>query len=100
MPETSGGPILNEGKPRQPPKGSDGSTWESVVAVSLDDLKTDQADQSDQAARHGPSMSVGTDEETWQVIKPYLEKWSAKAPNGDACMMRMGPGGAGHCESF
>jgi 6-phosphogluconate dehydrogenase len=42
-------------------------------------------------------MSVGTDEETWKVIKPYLEKWSAKAPNGEPCVMRMGPGGAGHC---
>lgn len=53
----------------------------------------------DQAARHGPSMSVGTDPETWEIIKPYLEEWCAKAPNGEPCVNRMGPGGAGHCTS-
>jgi len=58
------------------------------------------AELPDQAARHGPSMSVGTDPETWGIIKPYLEKWSAKAPNGEPCVNRMGPGGAGHCKSF
>jgi 6-phosphogluconate dehydrogenase len=56
------------------------------------------AECEDQAARHGPSMSVGTEPETWEVIKPYLEKWCAKAPNGDPCVLRMGPGGAGHCK--
>jgi 6-phosphogluconate dehydrogenase len=58
------------------------------------------AERIDQAARHGPSMSVGTDPETWEIIKPYLEKWSARAPSGEPCVNRMGPGGAGHCQSF
>jgi len=49
-----------------------------------------------QAARHGPSMSVGCDEETWDIVKPYLEKWTAHTPQGEACVLRMGPGGSGH----
>lgn len=43
-------------------------------------------------------MSPGTDPETWQVIKPYLDKWAAKTAKGEPCVMRMGPGGSGHCE--
>lgn len=43
-------------------------------------------------------MSPGTDPETWEVIKPYLEKWAAKTKDGEPCVMRMGPGGSGHCE--
>ncbi|WWD17736.1 6-phosphogluconate dehydrogenase (decarboxylating) [Kwoniella shandongensis] len=49
-----------------------------------------------QAARHGPSMSPGCSPEAWEYLKPYLEKWSAKAPNGEPCVLRIGPGGAGH----
>ncbi|KAK4689560.1 hypothetical protein P7C73_g543, partial [Tremellales sp. Uapishka_1] len=49
-----------------------------------------------QAARHGPSMSVGCTEKTWEFIKPYLEKWCAHTPSGEPCVARMGPGGAGH----
>lgn len=43
-------------------------------------------------------MSPGCSEEVWKVIKPSLEKWAAKTPSGEHCVMRMGPGGAGHCE--
>lgn len=43
-------------------------------------------------------MSVGSDPETWEIIKPYLEKWTAHTPKGEPCVLRMGPGGSGHCE--
>ncbi|KAK8866062.1 6-phosphogluconate dehydrogenase (decarboxylating) [Kwoniella newhampshirensis] len=49
-----------------------------------------------QAARHGPSMSPGCSPEAWDYLKPYLEKWAAKAPNGEPCVLHMGGGGAGH----
>ncbi|WWC66396.1 6-phosphogluconate dehydrogenase (decarboxylating) [Kwoniella pini CBS 10737] len=49
-----------------------------------------------QAARHGPSCSPGGTEEAWKVIKPYLETWAAKTPEGEPCVLHMGPGGAGH----
>jgi 6-phosphogluconate dehydrogenase len=52
----------------------------------------------DQAARHGPSMSPGCSEKTWKYIQPYLEKWAAKTKDGEPCVMRIGPGGCGHCE--
>ncbi|KAL7421784.1 hypothetical protein Q5752_003555 [Cryptotrichosporon argae] len=49
-----------------------------------------------QAARHGPSMSPGCTDETYEKIKGHLEKWCARTPDGDPCVRRMGPGGAGH----
>lgn len=70
--------------------------WSSFLSHSC--VVGTDADWIDQAARHGPSMSVGCDEETWDIVKPYLEKWTAHTPQGEACVLRMGPGGSGHCE--
>ncbi|WVW82463.1 6-phosphogluconate dehydrogenase (decarboxylating) [Kwoniella bestiolae CBS 10118] len=49
-----------------------------------------------QSARHGPSMSPGCTKEAWEFLKPYLEKWAAKTPEGEPCVMHIGPGGSGH----
>ena len=58
-------------------------------------IKGEIALMADQAARHGPSMSAGCTKATWEKIRPKLEKWAAKTPKGEPCVMRMGPGGAG-----
>ena len=100
MLETSGGRIPSDDRQKQERRVSNGSAWVSVVDVSPTHLVVIHTEWIDQAARHGPSMSVGTDPETWEIIKPYLEKWCAKAPNGEPCVNRMGPGGAGHCKSL
>ena len=46
-------------------------------------------------ARHGPSMMFGGSQESWQVLKPVVEAVAARF-NGDPCVDRMGPDGAGH----
>lgn len=46
-------------------------------------------------ARHGPSMMFGGSSESWQGLKPLLEPIAARF-EGDPCVDRMGPDGAGH----
>lgn len=46
-------------------------------------------------ARHGPSMMVGGTEHSWAQLKPILTAIAAKF-EGDACVDRLGPDGAGH----
>ena len=45
-------------------------------------------------------MSPGCTEEAYKIVEPYLKKWAAKTPDGTPCVLRMGPGGSGHCESL
>lgn len=49
-----------------------------------------------QAARHGPSCSPGGSKAAYDIVEPFLQKWAVRTPNGDPCVMYMGPGGAGH----
>ncbi|KAI7685121.1 6-phosphogluconate dehydrogenase C-terminal domain-like protein, partial [Hortaea werneckii] len=49
-----------------------------------------------QAARRGPSMCPGADDETLSLVLPTLRKVAAKDPDGKACVGRVGTGGAGH----
>lgn len=53
-------------------------------------------------AREGSSMMVGTDEATWEQVRPLLEKMAAEIPSVEdpsktvPSVRLIGPGGAGH----
>ncbi|KAF7858785.1 uncharacterized protein EAF02_011109 [Botrytis sinoallii] len=49
-----------------------------------------------QAARRGPSMCPGGQEQALNIVMPLLEKMAAKARDGSPCVARIGEGGAGH----
>ena len=49
-----------------------------------------------QAARRGPSMCPGADDETLSLVLPILRKVAAKAADGSPCVGAIGTGGAGH----
>ncbi|KAL1304030.1 hypothetical protein AAFC00_000468 [Neodothiora populina] len=49
-----------------------------------------------QAARRGPSMCPGADDETLDLVFPFLQKMAAKDKHGNACVGKAGSGGAGH----
>lgn len=43
-------------------------------------------------------MSPGCDDpETYEYLRPLLEKWAAKTKDGESCVLRIGPGGSGNC---
>ncbi|KAF2151688.1 6-phosphogluconate dehydrogenase C-terminal domain-like protein [Myriangium duriaei CBS 260.36] len=49
-----------------------------------------------QAARRGPSMCPGGDDESLDIVLPLLQKAAAKDPKGNACVGKAGLGGSGH----
>lgn len=49
----------------------------------------------EEGARHGPSMMVGGSEESWDRLRPMLEAIAARY-QGEPCVDRLGPDGAGH----
>ena len=49
----------------------------------------------EEGARHGPSMMMGGSEKSWESMRAVLEAIAARN-EGDPCVDRMGPGGAGH----
>ncbi|KAK3634601.1 hypothetical protein LTR56_015181 [Elasticomyces elasticus] len=49
-----------------------------------------------QAARRGPSMCPGADDETLSLVLPLLRIAAAKDPQGKPCVGPVGTGGAGH----
>jgi 6-phosphogluconate dehydrogenase len=50
-----------------------------------------------QAARRGPSLSPGGDEQTIKELMPLLEAFAVKdEDSGRPCVTFIGPGGAGH----
>jgi 6-phosphogluconate dehydrogenase len=49
-----------------------------------------------QAARAGPSMCPGGDDESLDMVMPLLEMVAAKDKNGTPCVGKAGMGGAGH----
>ncbi|PNS13931.1 hypothetical protein CAC42_1422 [Sphaceloma murrayae] len=49
-----------------------------------------------QAARRGPSMCPGADDQTLDMVMPLLAKAAAKDDKGKACVGKAGSGGAGH----
>lgn len=49
-----------------------------------------------QAARAGPSMCPGGDDESLDMVMPLLEKLAAKGPGVKPCVGKAGTGGAGH----
>ena len=49
----------------------------------------------EEGARHGPSMMMGGSEASWEAMREVLEAVAAKH-EGDPCVDRLGPGGAGH----
>jgi 6-phosphogluconate dehydrogenase len=49
-----------------------------------------------QAARRGPSMCPGGEDQALDIVMPLLKKMAAKAEDGSSCVERIGMGGAGH----
>jgi 6-phosphogluconate dehydrogenase len=49
----------------------------------------------EEGARKGPSIMPGGPASTWQVLRPIFESIAAKV-KGQACVMHIGEGGAGH----
>lgn len=49
-----------------------------------------------QAARQGPSMCPGGDDESLDIVLPLLKKVAAKDKNGVPCVGKAGTGGSGH----
>ncbi|KAK5241036.1 hypothetical protein LTR16_009828, partial [Cryomyces antarcticus] len=49
-----------------------------------------------QAARRGPSMCPGGDDEILDMILPLLQKAAAKDQKGNSCVGKAGTGGSGH----
>ena len=49
-----------------------------------------------QAARAGPSMCPGGDDESLDMVMPLLRKVAAKDKNGNPCVGKAGTGGSGH----
>lgn len=50
----------------------------------------------EEGALLGPSLMPGCSEKAWGELKPLLEKVAAKDFGGEACVSRIGKGGAGH----
>lgn len=50
----------------------------------------------EEGARRGPSMMPGGNKESYELVKPVLEKIAAKASDGTPCVDYMGHGAAGH----
>jgi 6-phosphogluconate dehydrogenase len=54
----------------------------------------------EEGALHGPSMMLGGEKDTYDVLRPLLQKMAAKdgsaGSSGGRCIGYMGPGGAGH----
>lgn len=50
----------------------------------------------EEGARHGPSIMPGGNQEAWPLVKPILQKISAKTPKGEPCCDWVGDSGAGH----
>jgi 6-phosphogluconate dehydrogenase len=50
----------------------------------------------EEGALRGPAIMPGGNPEAWPVIKPILQKISAKAEDGAPCCEWVGPDGAGH----
>jgi len=50
----------------------------------------------EEGARHGPSMMPGGSHEGYERVRAILEATAAKAGDGEACVMYLGPGSAGH----
>lgn len=44
----------------------------------------------------GPSMCPGADDETLDIVLPFLQKMAAKDKDGNPCVGKAGTGGAGH----
>ncbi|KAF2221667.1 6-phosphogluconate dehydrogenase [Elsinoe ampelina] len=49
-----------------------------------------------QAARRGPSMCPGADDESLDIVLPLLQRVAAKDDKGNACVAKAGLGGSGH----
>ena len=49
-----------------------------------------------QAARRGPSMCPGSDDESLEMAMPLLRRVAAKDTKGRPCVGKVGLGGAGH----
>ena len=49
----------------------------------------------EEGARHGPSIMVGGADDSWQRLRPILERIAARH-QGQPCVAHMGPDGAGH----
>lgn len=50
----------------------------------------------EEGARKGASIMPSGDKRAWSEIKPYLQKISAKLPNGEPCCEWIGEGASGH----
>ena len=50
----------------------------------------------EEGALKGPSIMPGGQKEAYELVAPVLEKISAKAEDGEACVTYIGPNGAGH----
>ncbi|MEE1754497.1 NADP-dependent phosphogluconate dehydrogenase [Streptomyces sp. SP18CS02] len=50
----------------------------------------------EEGALNGPSIMPGGSAESYEALRPLLEKIAAKAPDGTPCVTHVGPDGAGH----
>jgi 6-phosphogluconate dehydrogenase len=50
----------------------------------------------EEGALKGPSIMPGGSPEAWPLVRPFLQKIAAKAPDGQPCCEWIGPDGAGH----
>ncbi|WP_394831263.1 NADP-dependent phosphogluconate dehydrogenase [Pendulispora rubella] len=50
----------------------------------------------EEGALRGPSIMPGGQKQAYELVAPILNEIAAKAPDGDACVTYIGPGGAGH----
>lgn len=50
----------------------------------------------EKGALEGPSLMPGGQKEAYDLVEPILKKIAAKAEDGEACVIYVGPNGAGH----
>jgi 6-phosphogluconate dehydrogenase len=50
----------------------------------------------EEGALRGPSIMPGGNPAAWPLVRPFLQKIAAKAPDGQSCCEWIGPDGAGH----
>lgn len=51
---------------------------------------------TDRMSFSGPSMCPGADDETLDLVLPFLQKMAVKDKKGNACVGKAGTGGSGH----
>lgn len=95
---TSTGRTQKEDRASVSPEVSD-----TLAVVSLEDIKllvgmlpSFAHNIGSNTAHSGPSMCPGADDQSLDLVLPFLRKVAAKDPKGRPCVGKAGTGGAGH----